>query len=146
MIRHVASLVIDAQFVTPSPYLRQRPRNRHIQGFTALQKSKIEPCFKSGFSRERRCLDLSMEPDQWLVTGIHQRKAYVILDISSIFSGGVGSSDSTWCCPTSSFCHVVQQSGELCRRIALPCSCSQTNMLHHDDAGDCSNSLFDAPS
>ena len=101
--------VLDTEFVTPSPQQWQRPGDRHTQRLAALEESKMEACFESGFSGEGRCLDLSVKTSQRLVSGTHRLRRYVILDILSSITcdaahpehtSGCGSGFTLQCGPT----------------------------------------------
>lgn len=62
---------------------RHRPRLRQPKRLTSLQPAEQEAGLQSCILRERRCLDFSVQPDEWFVFIAQLDRVYVRFDISS---------------------------------------------------------------
>lgn len=67
----VAILIPHAKLMTPLADVRQRSRMRHAQLFAFLQQPEKRTGFDSSTSRERRSLDLAVQPHQRLSCAFH---------------------------------------------------------------------------
>jgi hypothetical protein len=73
------ALIVDPKFVAPRANRGHGQRVGHRQAFAALEPTKQQTSFESGYAREWWGLDLALKPDQGPVDAVHSPQCMSLL-------------------------------------------------------------------